>query len=89
MIPPLSGAQIPDTFHPRADELRARAANERGLARQKYLRGLASSCEELSRQHGERPSSPSRPLSREQIAGALRPRCEATEPFVLPAKVAI
>jgi hypothetical protein len=41
---------MPDTFRQRADELRARAANE-----VRYLRGLARSYEELARQRGELP----------------------------------
>ena len=44
-----------DTFHQRAHELRVRAASEYDPGRQRYLRGLARSYEELARQRGELP----------------------------------
>jgi DNA-binding MarR family transcriptional regulator len=53
-----------ETFRQRADGLRARAALERDPGRQRYLRGLARSYEELARQHDEpEPSKRSKPPS--------------------------
>jgi hypothetical protein len=43
------------TFRQHAHELRARAASELDPGRQRYLKGLAGSYEELARQRGELP----------------------------------
>jgi DNA invertase Pin-like site-specific DNA recombinase len=70
---------MPDTFRKHADELRARAALERDPSRQRYLRGLARSYEELARQRGEWSERPRRPqlpalAERAALATELRDR---------------
>ena len=68
---------MPDTSRQRAQELRARAASESDPGRQRYLRGLARSYEELARQRGEWPEQSPRPLQpalaeRATLMAALR-----------------
>ena len=67
---------MPDTLRQRADELRARAATEHDPGRQRYLRGLARSYEELARQRGEvsARSVPPALAERANLAALLRGR---------------
>ena len=63
-----------DTFHQRAHELRVRAASEYDPGRQRYLRGLARSYEELARQRGELPERVETPAmaQRADLAAEMR-----------------
>jgi hypothetical protein len=73
---PFSGAGMPDTHRLHAQELRARAALEHDPARQRYLKGLARSYEELARQRGELPEQPEPPAMahRAGLVALLRAR---------------